>query len=367
MQERSKLQSYLGFSIRAGKLVMGVNAIECTRKRIYALVMCSSAAKNTRKDAEKLRDRLQVPLCIADNLAELVKKENCKLCALLDRSLAGAVIGLFADEAIAPKPRREESGDWEMLTSEEEPVLRPGGVPKATRGGRAGERPGTAGRPRREALKSAERTPRNTSLAGKSGESGRECMNARGDFKTPAKRRAEHGKVPNRARSGGYGVTVAQTVSERDAAGRERSGSKRNSPVGGERSGSKRGSPAGRKRSDSKRYSPAGSSGRSGREPAQSRTANGARGQYGKPGSAEKDRAADVRSRKEPQAERARRPGRMGAKAPADYSGGPRRGFVGAAEATRRGRTGERAGAGNRPQRKNNRPAKGSRTERKES
>lgn len=341
MQERSKLQSYLGFSIRAGKLVMGVNAIECTRKRIYALVMCSSAAKNTRKDAEKLRDRLQVPLCIADNLAELVKKENCKLCALLDRSLAGAVIGLFADEAIAPKPRREESGDWEMLTSEEEPVLRPGGVPKATRGGRAGERPGTAGRPRREALKSAERTPRNTSLAGKSGESGREGMKARGDFKTPAKRRAEHGKVPNRARSGGYGVTVAQTVSERDAAGRERS--------------------------DSKRYSPAGSSGRSRREPAQSRTAYGARGQYGKPGSAEKDRAADVRSRKEPKAERARRPGRMGAKAPADYSGGPRRGFVGAAEATRRGRTGERAGAGNRPQRKNNRPAKGSRTERKES
>ncbi len=341
MQERSKLQSYLGFSIRAGKLVTGVNAIECTRKRIYALVMCSSAAKNTRKDAEKLRDRLQVPLCIADNLAELVKKENCKLCALLDRSLAGAVIGLFADEAIAPKPRREESGDWEMLTSEEKTVLRSGGVPKATRGGRAGERPGTAGRPRREALKSAERTPRNTSLAGKSGESGREGMKARGDFKTPAKRRAEHGKVPNRARSGGYGVTVAQTVSERDAAGRERS--------------------------DSKRYSPAGSSGRSGREPAQSRTAYGARGQYGKPGSAEKDRAADVRSRKEPQAERARRPGRMGAKAPADYSGGPRRGFVGAAEATRRGRTGERAGAGNRPQRKNNRPAKGSRTERKES
>ena len=354
MQERSKLQSYLGVSIRAGKLVTGVNAIGCTRKRIYALVMCSSAAKNTRKDAEKLRDRLQVPLCIADNLAELVKKENCKLCALLDRSLAGAVIGLFADEAIAPKPRREESGDWEMLTSEEEPVLRPGGVPKAARGGRAGERPGTAGRPRREALKSAERTPRNTSLAGKSGESGREGMKARGDFKTPAKRRAEHGKVPNRARSGGYGVTVAQTVSERDAAGRERLGSKR-------------GSQAGRERSDSKRYSPAGSSGRSGREPAQSRTAYGARGQYGKPGSAEKDRAADVRSRKEPQAERARRPGRMGAKAPADYSGGPRRGFVGAAEATRRGRTGERAGAGNRPQRKNNRPAKGSRTERKES
>ena len=53
MQERSKLQSYLGFSIRAGKLVMGVNAIECTRKRIYALVMCSSAAKNTRKEAPR--------------------------------------------------------------------------------------------------------------------------------------------------------------------------------------------------------------------------------------------------------------------------------------------------------------------------
>lgn len=124
MPERSKLQSYLGFSIRAGKLVTGVNAIECTHKRIYALVMCKSAAKNTRKDAEKLRDRLQVPLCIADDLAELVKKENCKLCAMLDRSLAEAVIALFADEAIAPRPRSESSEERILLTSEEKPFYR---------------------------------------------------------------------------------------------------------------------------------------------------------------------------------------------------------------------------------------------------
>ncbi len=124
MQERSKLRTYLGFSIRAGKIAMGVNAIECTRKRVYALVMCSSAAKNTRKDAEKLRDRLQAPLCVADDLAELVNKENCKLCALLDRSLASAVVALFGREAIAPQRRTAEEYSGTLPTSEELPPVR---------------------------------------------------------------------------------------------------------------------------------------------------------------------------------------------------------------------------------------------------
>lgn len=93
MTIRSKPESYIGFALRAGKYRCGVNAIS-TLKDVKLLILCSTAAKNTRKEAEKLARQFhcKIVLSKAKTVEELTGKENCKLMAITDASLAKAIM-----------------------------------------------------------------------------------------------------------------------------------------------------------------------------------------------------------------------------------------------------------------------------------
>ena len=56
------------------------------------LILCRSAAKNTRHEAENLAKRRRLPLIVLEDLQSYVGKENCKICAVLDANLAKAVL-----------------------------------------------------------------------------------------------------------------------------------------------------------------------------------------------------------------------------------------------------------------------------------
>lgn len=87
------IASYLGFAVRSGKIVYGIDNVSALKKRAYALVICPTAAINLRESAERYAARKNVPLVTAERpLAELVFKANCKLVALLDANMAQAVI-----------------------------------------------------------------------------------------------------------------------------------------------------------------------------------------------------------------------------------------------------------------------------------
>lgn len=88
--ERSKLVSYFGFAKRAGKLTTGVNGISCL-KACELLALDMGAAENTKKEAKKLQRRFSCPLVTVEDLGELVNREGCKLAAVRDKSLAGAI------------------------------------------------------------------------------------------------------------------------------------------------------------------------------------------------------------------------------------------------------------------------------------
>lgn len=87
----NKIESYIGFCIRSRKIVLGVNALGFNKKPVYLLLQCKSAAKNTVKEAQKFKERLRVNLYEIEDLSSLVYKENCKLCAITDKSLAEAI------------------------------------------------------------------------------------------------------------------------------------------------------------------------------------------------------------------------------------------------------------------------------------
>lgn len=91
---RDKIYSYIGFAVKAGKVRLGVNAISTLKGSIPLLLLCSTASDNTKKDALKLAKKYGSVVVISkvDKLEDVFSKENCKLAAILDSSLAAAII-----------------------------------------------------------------------------------------------------------------------------------------------------------------------------------------------------------------------------------------------------------------------------------
>ena len=91
--ERSKLQSYLGFCIRARKLVFGVDNIEKERKGVYLLLCDETLGESSFKTMRNAQEKLSCPLLIAekDVLGATLYRSAVKAVAIKDKHLAQAV------------------------------------------------------------------------------------------------------------------------------------------------------------------------------------------------------------------------------------------------------------------------------------
>ena len=91
--ERSKLQSYLGFCIRARKLVFGVDNIEKERKGVYLLLCDETLGESSFKTMRNAQEKLSCPLLIAekDVLGATLYRSALKAVAIKDKHLAQAV------------------------------------------------------------------------------------------------------------------------------------------------------------------------------------------------------------------------------------------------------------------------------------
>ena len=90
--QRSKIETYLGFARRAGKLTLGVQAAGTVKKDAYLLVADESVAPNNRKEIEKLQRKFSCPLVFTKGLEDMTGKANCKLVLVRDEHLAAAIL-----------------------------------------------------------------------------------------------------------------------------------------------------------------------------------------------------------------------------------------------------------------------------------
>ena len=92
MENKTKAQTYIGFSIRNGKSKIGTGAVE-TLKRANLMIVCCTASENTVKQAKKLARKLNAKLIATLRpLEEYTFKPNGKVMAICDKDLANAIL-----------------------------------------------------------------------------------------------------------------------------------------------------------------------------------------------------------------------------------------------------------------------------------
>lgn len=89
----SKIESYLGFALKANKVLKGQYLIENAR-RVFVVISCESASPRSRKEAVILAKRFKVPIFATKGktLEDIVNKKDCKMIAVTDESLGRAII-----------------------------------------------------------------------------------------------------------------------------------------------------------------------------------------------------------------------------------------------------------------------------------
>lgn len=90
---KGKIETYIGFCIRAGKIALGSGAISSLRGGVQLLIMDGNSAKNSVRLALKYKNKFSCPLVVCrSGFAEAVNKEECRLAAITDKELAGAIL-----------------------------------------------------------------------------------------------------------------------------------------------------------------------------------------------------------------------------------------------------------------------------------
>lgn len=94
-----KVETYLGFCLRARKIALGGGTIDTLKKGVFLIIVCSSASENTFKLAEKYKNRHSCPLMVCrTGLENAVHRAGCKIAAVTDAELARAIINCAGDD-----------------------------------------------------------------------------------------------------------------------------------------------------------------------------------------------------------------------------------------------------------------------------
>ena len=99
--QNDKISTYLGFCIRSGKIVFGVDRAEALKKGVHLLIADSTLSENSMKVLVKLKEKFSCPLLVMEgvSLSELLHRPAVKAAAVKDKNLASAILTASASDA----------------------------------------------------------------------------------------------------------------------------------------------------------------------------------------------------------------------------------------------------------------------------
>ena len=90
---KGKIETYIGFCIKSGKITLGSGGIYSLKSGVYLIIVDAEAAKNTQKLEMKIKNRFSCPLIVCKSGFEAaVNKSGCKIAAIRDRELSKAIL-----------------------------------------------------------------------------------------------------------------------------------------------------------------------------------------------------------------------------------------------------------------------------------
>lgn len=97
-----KISAYLGFAIKSGKVIFGIDNLKDYDKKLYLVIICESANDKYTDLALSKRlktgcDLLKTKGVLLDNL---VNKSNCKILGIKNKELATAIINCKAQNLV---------------------------------------------------------------------------------------------------------------------------------------------------------------------------------------------------------------------------------------------------------------------------
>ena len=87
----SKIETYIGFAIKKGSVVFGVDNVKCYRKKMYLLLYIDTLSQNSLDVLKLTSQRVGCPLSQIEDY-QILQRKNCKALAICDKSLANAIL-----------------------------------------------------------------------------------------------------------------------------------------------------------------------------------------------------------------------------------------------------------------------------------
>ena len=88
----NKIKSYVGFAIKAKKVVIGQSLIKRTTQKIICMLLDVSASQNLKDLATNVASKQGCALILVENLQDMTHINDLKIIAITDESLGNAII-----------------------------------------------------------------------------------------------------------------------------------------------------------------------------------------------------------------------------------------------------------------------------------
>jgi len=90
------IKTYIGFSIKKGSVVYGLESLQAYRKKVHLILLCGSAGEKTARKTNELAAERNIPLRVSPELLSgLTGKINVKVIALTDENLAKPTLNIL--------------------------------------------------------------------------------------------------------------------------------------------------------------------------------------------------------------------------------------------------------------------------------
>ena len=90
--EKTKISSYIGFSIRSGKVLFGIDSVEKYNKRIQLVLVSNTISENSLQNVKTVCEKKNVEYMLLDfSIEDITKRNNCKVLGILNPELSKAI------------------------------------------------------------------------------------------------------------------------------------------------------------------------------------------------------------------------------------------------------------------------------------